>query len=313
MFLEFEKWHGCRNDFIVMWIPENDRDILLDSLRRQAPKLCNRDGSGIGADGFLVLIGDRKAPVNHHELVVINQDGSLAKNCGNGLRCAAGSVVEHFKVRNKDKDEWQWLELKIDERTFAVSLLQDRKEEKHFNIQFEGLKIADQLTWAKEVSKELDQLAKQHGFEDLRPNMHLAEVGNPHLVVFTDSLDHNRFMMIGKAVQGLSSLDGINMHFAMQVMPSKDMAQEARRIVGEEAEAYYRVLSWERGVGETAACGSGASCVGAVAMAIGDVSFGRWAALFPPGGGLYVKRDGDDGTVSLAGPAQFVYKGQVEI
>ncbi len=103
------------------------------------------------------------------------------------------------------------------------------------------------------------------------------------------------------------------MHFAMQVMPSKEMSQEARKILGEEPETYYRVLSWERGVGETAACGSGASCIAAVAMALGDVSVGRWAALFPPGGGLYVKRDSEDGTVSLAGPAAFVYEGRLEI
>ena len=92
MFIEMEKWHGAKNDFLVTWILTTDRDMLVPTFERLAPKLCARDGSGVAADGILVLVASSSKSPHPNELVIINSDGSQAKNCGNGLRCAAMSA-----------------------------------------------------------------------------------------------------------------------------------------------------------------------------------------------------------------------------
>ena len=96
MFVEFEKWHGCRNDFVVIWHSESDGDVVLDSLKRQAVGICDRR-AGIGADGILVLSVKKRSDITPERLTIINSDGSLAQNCGNGLRVAALSVLKAYK------------------------------------------------------------------------------------------------------------------------------------------------------------------------------------------------------------------------
>ena len=99
MILKFEKWHGAKNDFILTWLLGDD-DVIFDSLVRQAPTLCARDGSGVAADGLLVMhISDREQ-VFADRLSIINSDGSLAETCGNGIRCAALSTLKRHRYFN---------------------------------------------------------------------------------------------------------------------------------------------------------------------------------------------------------------------
>lgn len=316
MFLEFEKWHGCRNDFIVIWISRAEKDLIVPSLQRQAPALCAKNGSGIGADGILVMISPQRDDGRAEELAVINMDGSLARNCGNGLRCAGASMVNRLRSRGAGADEWQWMELPIEGQPFSLSVLEDGAVEKHLKIGFDNVLIGSAVPWAREVGRELEAIMRGHGLGAALPSggmLHFAEIGNPHAVWFTEDLDREVFMAAGRAAQELRAIDGINLHMAQRINPAKNMAAAAQRVLGEAPEGYFQVLSWERGVGETAACGSGATAVAAAAMEDGEAGYGSWQALYPPGGGLYVRREDARSTAELAGPAHFVFQGRIEI
>src|SRR5205809_607514 len=103
MFLDFEKWHGARNDFIVVWISDADGEIVEGSLKRQAIALCDRR-SGVGADGILILRGKKREDLTPDRLAIVNSDGSLAANCGNGLRVAALSVLKRHRELGNPKE-----------------------------------------------------------------------------------------------------------------------------------------------------------------------------------------------------------------
>ena len=118
MIVDFEKWHGCRNDFLVIWSTHNEANYLLGSLQRQASALCSRKGEGVGADGLLILLTESRADLKPDKLVIINADGSLASNCGNGLRCAALSVYKKICQYGHVSDEPEFIELKVKENIF---------------------------------------------------------------------------------------------------------------------------------------------------------------------------------------------------
>jgi diaminopimelate epimerase len=282
---------------------------MIPSLQRQAERICCRDGSGIGADGLLVLIYTSQN-TSPEELVVINKDGSLAANCGNGLRCAAGSMVNHAKSLGLALDDYQWMELRIGARTFTMSLLADDGPTKFVQVTLRGLMSGSKVPWAEAASEELSRVFAANELSFI--SLNFAEIGNPHAVIFVDAIDQDQFLRAGRLAQTIEALDGINLHFAAPMASTKFMQQEAKKILGNSPQESFQVRSWERGVGETAACGSGASAVGAIACFLGHADYGSWVALYPPGGGLYVKQDAADDDVALAGPAQLVFKGFLE-
>ena len=98
MEIHFEKWHGCHNDFIIIHNSCEQKNNILPSLQKAAKYLCSHSGDGIGADGILLLCHQQKDNTANTELVIINKDGSLADNCGNGLRCAAASIFNKVKT-----------------------------------------------------------------------------------------------------------------------------------------------------------------------------------------------------------------------
>ena len=113
MQLKFEKWHGCLNDFAVVWITEADGDVVMNSLKRQAVQLCDRH-AGIGADGLLILHVKNAGDLTPTKLTIINSDGSIAKNCGNGIRCAASAVLKAHREKGTPKDLPELVALEVE-------------------------------------------------------------------------------------------------------------------------------------------------------------------------------------------------------
>ena len=115
MIVPFEKWHGCKNNFIII-ISSTNQTYLVPSLQRKAKKICTQDGSSIGADGIIVLDYIESLSFNFapKKISIINKDGSLAKNCGNGLRCAALAAYKRAKDQNQDAHIPDTFELFLD-------------------------------------------------------------------------------------------------------------------------------------------------------------------------------------------------------
>ena len=312
MLLEFEKWHGCKNDFLVTWIQRTDTDLIVPSLQRQAARICNRDGSGIAADGILVLITKDRRETYPEELIVINSDGSLAKNCGNGLRCAARSVLRKLDAAGTlTRDLPPALEIPIQGRPFWCKVFGT----KGFIGVDMGLASVEAIGSGHRIRKMLDEaLAKSNLVQPT--GIYKVDVGNPHLVLLgVENLDLKNiapFVAFANAIQRLDGWDGINVHMAVQLDLDEPAVTSAAKSMNIPVEQIWNAIPWERGVGLTQACGSGAVAIAAAIETqdnMGETS--AWSAIRMPGGDLFVQIT--EGNHMLAGPAALTFTGSLEI
>jgi diaminopimelate epimerase len=308
MFIDFEKWHGAKNDFVVVWILSPDKDLLIPTFERLAQKICARDGSGVSADGILILISKSRKDPNPEELVIINSDGSLAKNCGNGLRCAAMSArrrAQHEGVLDFDGVTMAVQGQAIDCRFIGS------ESNPFVAVTMPVPMVGKNNPWHDEVQLEVMKLQRENS--DLLGEVATVSIGNPHVVIIAHQASAELAKFVGLPMQACRSGDGINVHIATSLEVNEKDLMQSRRNVGEEIGELLRVFPWERGVGATQACGTGACAVGAVALASGLIERAKWVAMDMPGGRLYVKQDEAGDVITLAGPAELVFTGSIEI
>ncbi len=308
MHLEFEKWHGCKNDFVVAWIQRSDKDLVIPSLQRQAARICDRSGAGVGADGILVLVTKDRRETHPEELIVINQDGSLARNCGNGLRCAARSALRKFAAAGTaERDMPPAIELQVQGRVFHCKVFKASSVKGMIGVDMGDAAVAEippsHPAWrAAEVS---------FGGNGAR-TIYKVDVGNPHLVLLGFPLDAGKLSAFSESVQNLDGWDGINVHVAEETAADDREMTIAAKGMNIEIEQAWRAIPWERGVGLTQACGSGAVAIAAAISARDDMGQnGAWTGIRMPGGQLFVQIA--EKRFTLAGPAELVFTGSVEI
>jgi len=266
--LHLTKHHGAGNDFLVLLDPAR-QVIVVEELARA---VCDRR-TGMGADGLLHL----ERPPNgdaDFDLTVWNADGSIAETSGNGLRCAAQAIVD-AGMGPPD------LTIRTGGATRRLSI-EPETERGHRQITVEmgavmlveeGLNVIDRLP--------ADSLPATHAA--------LADVGNPHLV----------------AVVG--DLTALSDPF-MRMVSESAMGQPVNLEVITIDSGDIRMRVWERGVGETFACGSGSVAAAAVARMWGLV--GDRVAVHTTGGTVSVQLSAD-GEALLTGPAKFI--GRIEV
>ena len=306
MKLNFEKWHGCKNDFLVVWLRKTQVETVLPSLIKATPEYCNRDGSGIGADGVLVLHQPNDDLAIPDELTIINSDGSIASNCGNGLRVAALSVRKACFERPRFAKAPEMIGLDVKGKNFALRYMLRNENEKFplVSINMGKAKIGAENKWHEAAKKHLDSFFKDFQFTTV-------DLGNLHIVLKTDPFDYDEFLKVGKQIQESEAWDGINFHWVTEEEPdSQDQAYANDKIQSNVTEKY-RVYCYERGVGPTQACGSGATAVGCFAMVESMVSENEWIQIEMPGGRLFTQCSGEDRV--LAGPGKFVFSGEIDL
>jgi diaminopimelate epimerase len=245
--------HGTENDFVLIFDPNNELAIS----EPQVAAICNRN-SGIGADGLIRIVKrDGRWFMDYR-----NADGSIAEMCGNGIRVMARYLV----IRGLQP-----------EGIFAIDT---RAGIKHLRVPLNE----DISVNMGQVTDEMEEIkASNNGHSWSGYNI---SVGNPHAVVFVDSLEEVGSLESAPSVVPNSSYpEGVNVEF-VELLPN--------------FEAKMRVH--ERGSGETRSCGTG-TC--AVALAATLKTNGRlpsrWT-IFPPGGRLIVDIDGHS-NATLTGPA----------
>lgn len=321
MKLKFEKWHGCRNDFIVCWLPENDQ-LTRQALRSQAENICARDGGGVGADGIILLHPQNKDDLFPRRLLIINSDGSLAATCGNGLRCAALSTLNAWRERGNPHNPPDGIEFEIHQeegsapRQVFCRYVTDRK-----------LQPGDRL-WPM-VSVDMGEVvlgpgvrerqlafslllahAETLGIKQKLQSWEVCELGNLHLVVWSDEASQVMARQLGPLMQTAPDWDGINLHLIKpRTLENPDKARIGR-LFKDLSDDGFAAWTWERGAGETQACGSGACAIVAVAGIQGDYDRKDWVSVQMPGGMLLARWD--DGRMTLAGPGELVFTGSLE-
>lgn len=305
MFLGFEKWHGCRNDFVVIWISDQDGDVVEGSLKRQGKALCDRH-AGIGADGILVLRTRKRGDLMPYRLTIINSDGSIAKNCGNGIRCAALSVLKAHREKGDPKALPELVELEVEGEALTARFMRPAGTYPLVCVEMGVPKLGAAVAWEEDAQRDAKKLG---AFSEIG----VCEIGNPHVVLTTDAASRELVLKVGPALQTSPLADGINVHLIKPLtLTDRDQARAGAEL-GHRLSEGYQVFVWERGAGETMACGSGAAAVGALALASGLVDRDEWIAVDMPGGRLYVKHESPTEPVLLAGPGAFVFDGKVSL
>lgn len=292
----------------MTWIQATDKDIVVPSLQRQATQICDRNGSGVAADGILVLITKNHRELFPEELVVINSDGSLAKNCGNGLRCAARSVLRKMDSAGmQPADLPPALELRIQGRPFWCKVFGPKG---FIGIDM-GSATIESIGPQHLIRKELNDALEK--FQIKQPTaIYKVDVGNPHLVLLGIAPDKGSFSAFANQIQNLDGWDGINVHAATEEASDDRIVKSAAKAMNISVDPIWSALPWERGVGLTQACGSGAVAIAAAISAADDMGENStWTAIKMPGGDLFVQIA--DGNHILAGPATLVFTGSLEI
>lgn len=245
--------HGTENDFVLIYDPEDELTLT----EQQVAAICNR-ATGIGADGLIRIVKNGDKWFMDYR----NADGSIAEMCGNGIRVMAKYLVTR------------------DIQPEGIFAIDTRAGVKHLRVPRHG----DISVNMGQVTDEMEEIeATQNGFTW---SGHNISVGNPHAVVFVDSIDKVGSLDKAPAVLPATSYpEGVNVEF-VEILPN--------------SEAKMRVH--ERGSGETRSCGTG-TC--AVALAATLKTKGklpaRWT-IYPPGGRLIVDIDAHS-NATLTGPA----------
>jgi len=269
--IQFVKMQGAGNDFVLVDQRPGAGDILPENeLPDIAKKICDRN-FGIGADGLILVLPSEKAD---YKMRIINPDGSEPEMCGNGIRCFTRFVWESAQ----DKKDVISVETLAGIMVPAPIVDGDT---------FVGVEV-DMGEPAVEAVKEPLKI------ENLDYSINKISMGNPHCVIFVEDLQSVRIKEIGPIIENLPQFPSrTNVEF-VQVMNDKEIS----------------VKVWERGAGETLACGTGA-CASVVAASLNGLT-GKKVAVHLPGGDLGIEWASDNHIV-MRGPAEKVFEGTIRI
>lgn len=268
--------HGNGNDFVVMF---TDADASLPATARLA-ELADRR-RGIGFDQLLWVTPSTRAAAAYR---IINADGSEVEQCGNGARCVAQAVADRYELaREFELDSPAGIvAVRLDDAAVSVSMGVPGWE-------LEGIPFLPLAGESVEGPSQTVQLS------DGRLPAVPVSMGNPHIVFRVDELAETDVEAIGSMLQAHPQFpQRVNVGF-LQVF--------------DEHAGQLRVF--ERGVGETAACGTGA-CAAMVAGCRAGW-FDRQVTLTMPGGPLMVSWRDDSAPVWLTGPAEYAYRGTLDL
>lgn len=275
--MKFVKYQGAGNDFVI--IEARDVDLPWGELARN---MCARR-FGIGADGLILVI----AGESHLAMRMFNPDGSEAEACGNGLRCFARYAVDHSLVQ---ADSFQVETMGGARRVEVLRSADGRVGE--IEVSMGEPRFAPQDIPAVVDTDAESVLGLPLQVCDAELAVNLISMGNPHAVTFvSENVDCYPLDRIGPSME----------HH--RIFPRRVNFEVARVLNREEVEA--RV--WERGAGETMACGSGACAIGVAAQLLGYCD--QRVGVHLPGGLLTVTWLGGAGEVWLRGPAVRVFEG----
>jgi diaminopimelate epimerase len=274
--MKFVKMHGTGNDYVYVDLFQGK---LADPVKA-AVELSHRH-FGVGGDG-LILIKPR--PDADGEMEMYNADGSKSEMCGNGLRCVAKYVHDHY-ARGKDELKLMtgagWRHARIVKRDAAGAAEQVRLD--MGAPIWEGPKIPTSFP-GEVLEQRIEAAGRSFVFSSV-------SMGNPHCVIYVDDVARFPVEQIGPLIETHAFFPRkVNVEFVQILSPG---------------EAIQR--TWERGSGETWACGTGASAVAAVGRRLGKT--GSRLTLHLTGGDLLLEYDGK-GSVFMTGNAVEVFRGE---
>ena len=277
--MKFTKMHGCGNDYIYV----NCLEETVPNPSKVAKVLSDRH-FGIGSDGLILI---KPSDIADFQMEMYNADGSESAMCGNGVRCIAKYVydyglTEKTKIELETKAGIKYLDLKIEDGKVAMVTVDMGSPV------LEGKKVPVALDKEKVVAEPITVGDKEYEFT-------AVSMGNPHAVMFVDSTEAIEIEKIGPLFEFHPMFpERVNAEF-IEILDRKRINMRV----------------WERGTGETLACGTGA-CASVVACVLNGLTDNE-VFVHLLGGDLLVKYDQKQNKVFMTGPATTVFDGEVDI
>ena len=264
----FAKMHGLGNDFVILdWRNDPDRRVPAAAAQRLADRRL-----GIGCDQILVIRPSQEADIR---MDILNQDGSPSGACGNGTRCVADLVMAETGADR--------ISIVTDGGMLSAWRAADDQISVDMGPVFTGWQDVP-------LAESMDTLHVPLGVAGL-PDAVCHALGNPHAVVFVEDAEGLDLARLGPQVEQSSLFpDRVN----LSVLSRRD-------------DGSFRMRVWERGVGITMACGSGA-CASGVAISRRGLG-GNVNKIVMDGGAVTIAWQRDNGHVVMTGPVAYVASG----
>ena len=282
MTVKFIKMHGLGNDYIYFDCI-NGNNYISDP-KSVAKKLSNRN-FGIGGDGIVLIQSHDDADF---EMRMFNADGSEGEMCGNAIRCVGKYVYQYGYTKNKE------LKIQTGSGLRELNLITDHTG----NVSSVRVDMGMPILNGPDIPVSIHQnpikneVIQVNGHNSLK--MTCVSMGNPHCVIFVDKITDELVLNTGPELE------------CHELFPNKINVEFA--VIHSRHKVEMRV--WERGSGETMACGTGAAAVGVAAILNGLTE--RSLSVHLRGGDLEIEW-ADNDHVYMTGPASIVFNGEVDI
>lgn len=281
--LHFTKMQGAGNDYVYVDAlgTSTSLDLSITDLPDLARKISDRH-FGVGGDGLIVILPSANADFR---MRMFNADGSEAQMCGNGSRCVAKYVRDKGFT---DKDSFT-LETLAGIKVLNVHMADGKVESVTVDMGKASLKRGD-IPVAGD--KESDMIDKTISVDGKSFGITAVGMGNPHGVIFVDRITDRHIHHYGCLLEN------------NEIWPERANIEFAEVL----DRGHIKMRVWERGSGETLACGTGACATAVAAFTLGHTD--NVVKLSLLGGELSIKYDTQSGHVFMTGPANFVAEGE---
>ena len=269
----FTKMHSIGNDFIVLDAWDGEVSLTPEQVRHMADRR-----RGVGCDQVLVLERHSDADFSYR---IYNADGQTVEQCGNGARCLGRYAADRGYAESSQRALAPCGEVGLqlhEDNTVSVDMGLPRLEPDEIPFSQQG----------RELAYSLEIGGEEHAIS-------VISMGNPHAVLVVDAVDSAPVHTLGPRIETHPKFPNhTNVGFMEIVTPR-----------------HIRLRVWERGVGETPGCGSGACAATVVGRLLGELEEVVEVSL--PGGDLELRWAGEGQSVVMRGSAEYAYTGSVEL
>lgn len=276
--MKFTKMHGCGNDYVYV----NGFTEKVADKPKAVVALSDRH-FGIGSDGVIFINPSQQADF---EMEMYNADGTRAEMCGNGIRCAGKYVYDHgmtdkTSITVESFGKVKYLDLTVENgKVVKVKVNMGKPELTAKDVPV--VSVHEQV-----IDEEI--IVKEKSYR-----MTCVSMGNPHAVVFMDDVEHLAIEEIGPYFENHERFPNRTNTEFVQVID----------------DSHVKMRVWERGTGETLACGTGC-CATAVACVLNRLT-GAHVTVQVLGGEIEIYWDQKENLVYMTGPAVTVFEGETE-
>jgi diaminopimelate epimerase len=276
MQLKFTKMHGIGNDFVVINAISQSVHLSPEQIRH----ICDRH-FGVGCDQLLLVETSNREDAEFRYRIY-NADGGEVGQCGNGARCFARFVRDQGLTQNS--------EIAVETAGGMIRLILQDDDQVTVDMGVPNFEPAALPFEAEASAESYDIVVNGDKYA-----IGAVSVGNPHAVIQVDSVADAPVLTLGAALEKHPRFaEGVNVGF-MEIIDR----------------GHIRLRVFERGVGETLACGTGACA--AVAIGIRNHLLNNQVHVALRGGELNISWNGEGASLLMTGPAQTVYQGQIQL